>query len=100
MPYHKDDVYLINWLGMVEVMNIEPKPGIPPSAGHLTELLTKLQAQPADVIMHGAYQDPKAAEWLGGAHQDSRRHAAVTRWAAHRRRKTCSRCSTIRSTAC
>jgi len=46
------------------MMNIEPKPGIPPSAGHLTELLAKLQAQPADVITRGAYQDPKAAEWL------------------------------------
>jgi zinc/manganese transport system substrate-binding protein len=65
VPYHKDYVYLINWLGMVEVMNIEPKPGIPPSAGHLTDLLTKLQQQPADVIVYSAYQDPKAAEWLG-----------------------------------
>jgi len=64
VPYHKDQAYLINWLGMVEVMNIEPKPGIPPSAGHLSELLSKLQAQPADVITRGAYQDPKAAEWL------------------------------------
>ncbi len=32
VPYHKDSVYLIKWLGMVEVMNVEPKPGIPPSA--------------------------------------------------------------------
>lgn len=65
VPYHKDSVYLIDWLGMVEVMNIEPKPGIPPSAGHLTDLLTKLQQQPADVIVYSGYQDPKAAEWLG-----------------------------------
>jgi len=65
VPYHKDSVYLIDWLGMVEVMNIEPKPGIPPSAGHLTDLLSKLQQQPADVIVYSGYQDPKAAEWLG-----------------------------------
>ena len=65
VPYHKDSVYLIDWLGMVEVMNIEPKPGIPPSAGHLSDLLTKLAQQPADVIMYSAYQDPKAAGWLG-----------------------------------
>lgn len=64
VAYHKDEVYLMNWLGMVEMMNIEPKPGIPPSAGHLADLLAKLQAQPADVITRGAYQDPKAAEWL------------------------------------
>ena len=65
VPYHKDSVYLIDWLGMVEVMNIEPKPGIPPSAGHLSDLLTKLTQQPADAIMYSAYQDPKAAGWLG-----------------------------------
>jgi len=64
VPYHKDEVYLINWLGMVEVMDIEPKPGIPPSAGHLSEMLAKLRAQPADAITRGAYRDPKAAEWL------------------------------------
>ncbi len=64
VPYHKDEVYLIAWLGMVEETNIEPKPGIPPSAGHLSELLAKLKEQPADAITRGAYQDPKAPEWL------------------------------------
>ena len=64
VPYHKDEVYLIHWLGMVEMINIEPKPGIPPSAGHLAQLLGKLKEQPADIIARGAYQDPKAAEWL------------------------------------
>ena len=65
VPYHRDQAYLVRWLGLVDVGNIEPKPGIPPSAGHLSELLAKLQAQPADAITRGAYQDPKAAEWLG-----------------------------------
>ena len=64
VPYHKDQAYLIHWLGMVEEMNIEPKPGIPPSAGHLTDLLAKLKEQPADAITRNAYQDPKAVEWL------------------------------------
>ena len=64
VPYHKDQAYLIHWLGLVEVMNIEPKPGIPPSAGHLTALLEKLKQQPADAITRNAYQDPKAVEWL------------------------------------
>jgi len=64
VPYHKDSVYLIHWLGMVEVMNIEPKPGIPPSAGHLSELVGRLQGGAADAIVRSAYQDPKAAVWL------------------------------------
>jgi zinc/manganese transport system substrate-binding protein len=64
VPYHKDTAYLIHWLGMEEIIDVEPKPGIPPSAGYLSELLTKLQAQPADAITRSAYQDPKAVEWL------------------------------------
>jgi len=64
VPYHKDSVYLIKWLGMVEVMNVEPKPGIPPSAGHLSELVGRLKGGAADVITRSAYQDPKAATSL------------------------------------
>jgi len=64
VPYHKDSVYLIKWLGMVEVMNVEPKPGIPPSAGHLSDLVGRLKGGAADVITRSAYQDPKAAASL------------------------------------
>ena len=64
VPYHKDTTYLIRWLGMVEVATIEPKPGVPPSAGALSELLARLKAQPADAIMRAAHTEPKAPEWL------------------------------------
>jgi zinc/manganese transport system substrate-binding protein len=64
VPYHKDAVYLIHWLGMVEVMDIEPKPGIPPSAGYLTELVGRVQHDGADAITRSAYNEPKAAQWL------------------------------------
>ncbi|HKB83949.1 MAG TPA: zinc ABC transporter substrate-binding protein [Burkholderiales bacterium] len=64
VPYHKDSVYLIKWLGLVEVMDIEPKPGIPPSAGHLSELVGRLKGGAADLIVRSAYQDPKAATSL------------------------------------
>ena len=65
VPYHKDTVYLIKWLGLVEVMNVEPKPGIPPSAGHLSDLVARLKGGAADVISRSAYQDPKAVISLG-----------------------------------
>jgi zinc/manganese transport system substrate-binding protein len=64
VPYHKDSVYLINWLGMVEVMDIEPMPGIPPSAGYLAELVQRIQRDGADVITRSAYTDPKQPRWL------------------------------------
>lgn len=62
--YHKDLSYLLRWLGMREVGSLEPKPGVPPTTGHLSELLAKLQREPAKMILRSAYSDPKAAAWL------------------------------------
>jgi zinc/manganese transport system substrate-binding protein len=61
---HKDQVYLCHWLGLKELAAIEPKPGVPPSAGYLGELVTKLTAAPPRMILRNAYNDPKAADWL------------------------------------
>jgi zinc/manganese transport system substrate-binding protein len=62
--YHKDVSYLINWLGMREVGALEPKPGLPPSAAHLNELLEALKRTPAKAVLRSAYNDPRPAEWL------------------------------------
>jgi zinc/manganese transport system substrate-binding protein len=69
---HRDQRYLSNWLGLVEVAAIEPKPGVPPSAGYLAGLVTRLTANPARLILRNAYNDPKAADWLA-----ARTHAPV-----------------------
>jgi len=61
---HKDQTYLLRWLGMQELASIEPKPGVPPSAGYLADLVTRLATNPPKLILRNAYNDPKAAEWL------------------------------------
>ena len=61
---HRDQVYLCHWLGLKELAAIEPKPGVPPSAGHLSQLVSKLSGTPARMILRNAYNDPKAANWL------------------------------------
>jgi zinc/manganese transport system substrate-binding protein len=61
---HKDQTYLVRWLGMQELAAIEPKPGVPPSAGYLAGLVAKLSTTPPRMILVNAYNDPKAAEWL------------------------------------
>jgi zinc/manganese transport system substrate-binding protein len=69
---HRDQVYLCHWLGLNELAAIEPKPGVPPSAGYLAGLVTKLTETPPKMILRNAYNDPKAAEWLS-----ARIHAPV-----------------------
>jgi zinc/manganese transport system substrate-binding protein len=62
--YHKNMTYLIDWLGMREVGALEPKPGLPPSAAHLNELLSRLSKDRAKAVVRAAYNDPRAGEWL------------------------------------
>ena len=66
---HRDQVYLCHWLGLKEVAAIEPKPGVPPSAGYLGQLVSKLSASPPKLILLNAYNNAKAANWLSeGVH--------------------------------
>ena len=62
--YHKNMTYLEQWLGMREVGELEPKPGLPPTTSHLSELLASLQKNPAKAVVRAAYNEPRAAEWL------------------------------------
>ncbi len=61
---HRDQSYLCHWLGLQNVASIEPKPGVPPSAGYLGQLVAQLTSAPPKMILRNAYNDPKAAEWL------------------------------------
>ena len=61
---HKSWVYLQDWLGLVEVATLEPKPGVPPSSGYLAEVLTQLRQQPAHMVLRAAYQDGRSSKWL------------------------------------
>jgi zinc/manganese transport system substrate-binding protein len=62
---HKSWVYLLDWLGMVEVGTIEPKPGIPPGSAYLAQLVTDLPRKSARMILHAAYEDPRPAQFVG-----------------------------------
>ena len=64
ITHHKSWAYLEDWLGLVEVANLEPVPGIPPTASHLATLLARFGKGGADYIIRAPFQDPKASEWL------------------------------------
>ena len=62
--HHKSWVYLEQWLDLQEVANLEPVPGIPPTASHLSQLLAQFGQGGADYIIRAPFQDARASEWL------------------------------------
>lgn len=64
--HHDSWIYLTGWLGMKQVGALEPKPGVPPTSGHLAALVATTKQSQALAIVRAAYQDRKASEWLSG----------------------------------
>jgi zinc/manganese transport system substrate-binding protein len=61
---HKAFPYLEQWLSLVQVAALEPKPGVEPTSSHLSAVLAGLQARPARMIVRAAYNDGRSADWL------------------------------------
>lgn len=61
---HRGFPYLENWLGLKQVAELEPKPGMEPSASYLGSVLSGLQQHPARMVLRAAYQDGRSSEWI------------------------------------
>lgn len=61
---HKGFPYLQNWLGLVEVAVLEPKPGVEPSAAYLAQVVNGLKSRPARMVLRAAYMPDRASAWL------------------------------------
>lgn len=66
LVHHASFAYLLNWLGMTEVGALEPKPGIEPTSGHLSNLLARQQTLPARMVLRAAYQQEGPSQWIAG----------------------------------
>ena len=64
--HHRNLSYLCEWLGLKVVADLEPKPGIDPSAAYLGQLLNQLAAEPAAMVLRVGYQSSRASEWIAG----------------------------------
>ncbi|MEZ5560557.1 MAG: zinc ABC transporter substrate-binding protein [Pseudomonadales bacterium] len=64
--HHKSWAYLEDWLKLTEVAQLEPVPGVPPTASHLSTLLAQLgsDGKGADFILRAPFQDDKPSTWL------------------------------------
>lgn len=61
---HGTFAYLWRWLGIEQVADLEPKPGVPPTPGHLQKLLESTRDAPPRAVVVALYHDPRAAQWL------------------------------------
>jgi zinc/manganese transport system substrate-binding protein len=62
--HHKSFTYLFAWLGIKEVATLEPQPGVPPGAAHLAQVISSVPQLGAHFIVHAAYQNPRAAQFV------------------------------------
>jgi zinc/manganese transport system substrate-binding protein len=63
---HGSFAYLWDWLGIAQVVDLEPLPGMPPTPRHLQRVLEQLRAAPGTLaIVAAEHQDPRSARWVG-----------------------------------
>ncbi|WP_087018548.1 metal ABC transporter solute-binding protein, Zn/Mn family [Thaumasiovibrio subtropicus] len=61
--YHGTYRYLFDWLGIAQVGDLEPKPGLSPTNAHIHSL-AQLGADAVDLIVYSSHQDSRPASWL------------------------------------
>ncbi len=55
--YHPQWIYLLTRFGLVEDGWVEDRPGIPPSPGHLTQLIRRMKDDRVKVLVYAAWND-------------------------------------------
>lgn len=66
LVHHRSFSYLLTWLGLRETGTLEPKPGVEPTSGQLSEILARQQSQPAKLVLRAAYQNDGPSQWIAG----------------------------------
>jgi zinc/manganese transport system substrate-binding protein len=61
---HKAFPYLYDWLGMVEVGTLEPKPGVEPSVSSLGLVVANVAASKPRMVIRAAWNSPRPSEWF------------------------------------
>lgn len=62
--HHRSFSYLLDWLGMTAVAEMEPKPGLPPTPGHLSHILKQVQQHNVRMILYTSFNGDQGAHWL------------------------------------
>lgn len=60
--YHKEWAYLLARFGIRQADTVEDRPGIPPSPGHLAQLIRRMRDERITVILVSSWNDRRTAE--------------------------------------
>jgi ABC-type Zn uptake system ZnuABC Zn-binding protein ZnuA len=64
ITYHRSWTYFVNRFELVVAEELEPKPGIPPSPKHLTEVINKIKSEDIKVLLMENFYSPDAPEFV------------------------------------
>jgi len=64
ITFHKSWSYFADWLGLIIADQVEPKPGIPPSPSHTTELIQLVRTGNIKAIIVEPFYDTSAPEQI------------------------------------
>ncbi len=62
ITYHKTLTYFLDRFGIQNVAILEPKPGIPPTSGHVLDVIGEIRAQKVPLILVENYFDPTVTQ--------------------------------------
>lgn len=74
IAYHTSLIYLADAFGFRVVDEVEPKPGIAPSASSLADLMTRIKKEQIGLLMMEPYYERRSANYL---HEETGIHVAV-----------------------
>ena len=59
--YHPDFIYFLQRFGLVQAGTVEDRPGIPPSPGHIAELIRRMKDEHVKAVLAAPWNDQKLA---------------------------------------
>ncbi len=62
VTYHKSWSYVSQWLGLVEIGYVEPKPGIPPPLSHVGQLVQRMRAEGCKLVIMESFYSRSTAQ--------------------------------------
>jgi ABC-type Zn uptake system ZnuABC Zn-binding protein ZnuA len=64
--YHKSWIYFAHRFGLSVAAELEPKPGVPPTAAHLAEVAETAKAEGVKIVLQEPFYSAKAANQIAG----------------------------------